>query len=419
MNKAAPMDDNKYGKFYVDWWNIRKSTIYGVVAVVLIGAAIGGGIWWASRHNWFIPTEDATVPKDAARIISFEGEVRITRAATRETIVVTRQQTYVAAGDTIQTLSDGRATIQMIDGTNYTVKPNSTIVVKDTTSLFGGKNVRVTVGDGQLNVKTDEQPQDTNNIVEVADSESKLLSNTDASFNADSQTNGGEIRISRGGVETTIGGEKTTIGENEFASINNGKLSAREKLLAPPRPIFPANSAQLVDSTGSGVSVAFSWQPPEENPVASYYLQVSKSPIFAADSILVDKSSMTTREFRLAVTPGTYYWRVKATSVSGQTTNWNDAWKFLVVRPGDNIAIDATNVQVERVGGNIYIITGKTSPGMAVRAAGRDTFAGPDGSFRLQISSQSIETAVEIGDDRGNRTGFIVSLRNGSILRRY
>ena len=413
------MEDNKYRKFYVDWWNIRKSTIYSVIAIVVIGTAAGGGIWVASRNNWFIPTEDVTIPKDAARIISFEGEVRITRAATRETILVTRA-TYVTAGDTIQTLSDGRATVLMIDGTKYTVKPNSTMVVKASTSLFGGKDVRVMVDDGQVNVKTDEQPQDTKNIVEVADSENRVLSNTDASFNADSQTNGGEIRISRGGVETTMGGEKTTIGENEFASINNGKLSAREKLLAPPRPVSPANSAQIVDSSGGGVSVAFGWLAPEENPISSYYLQISRSPIFAADAIMVDRNGLTAREFRLAgVSPGTYYWRVKATSVSGQTTNWNEAWKFLVVRAGDSLAIDATEWKAERVGGNIYLISGKTSPGMAVRAAGRETFAGPDGAFKLQISSPSIEIAVEIGDDRGNRTGFILSLRNSSILRRY
>ena len=413
------MSEDKYGKYYIDWWNIRKSTIYGVIATVLIGAALAGGSWWAARHDWFVPALDQNIPKDAARIVSFEGEVRVTRAATRETIIV-KNETYVAAGDTIQTLADGRAVILMIDGTTYTLKQNSTMVVKDSTSLFGRRDVRVMVDDGQVNVRTDEQPQDTKNIVEVADSENKLLSNTDASFNADSQTNGGEIRISRGGVETTVGNEKTTIGENEFASVSNGKLSAREKLLAPPRPSAPANSASLADATGSGVSVTFSWQAPEENPIASYYLQVSKSPIFAADSILVDKNSMTTREFRLAgLTPGNYYWRVRATSVSGQTTNWNDAWKFVVVRPGDNVAIDATDIQVQRVGGNIYIITGRTSPGMIVRSSGRDTFAGSDGSFRLQISSPSAEAAIEISDDRGNRTGFLLSLRNGSVLRRY
>ncbi len=410
------MQENKYRKFYVDWWNIRRSTIYLLIAIILLGAGILWGLSYASRNNWFLPDEQANVPKDAARIVSFEGDVRITRAATRETIVV-KQETFVAEGDTIQTQSDGRCIVQMIDGSTYSVRPNSTVVVKTSTSLFGGKNVRVTLDDGQLNVRTDDQPPDVNNIVEVADSENKLLPKTDASFNADET--GGEIRISRGGVETTIAGEKTTISENEFASVSGGKLSARERLMAPPRPTQPGNSAQIVDQ-GGGVSVAFNWQDAEGNPGANYYLQVSRSPTFASDAIMVDRSGMTAREFRLAgLTPGNYYWRVKATGRSGQTTNWNDAWKFMVVRAGERMAIDASDWRVERVGGNVYLLSGRTQPGMAVRAAGRDTFAGPDGTFRLQISSPSVETAVEIGDDRGNRGGFIISLRNGAVLRRY
>jgi hypothetical protein len=196
------MEENRYRKFYVDWWKIRKSTIYTLIAVVVLGGAVLFGGWWASRNNWFVPVETSDIPRDAARIVSFEGDVRITRAATRETILVTKS-TWVAAGDTIQTQADGRAVIRMIDGSVYSVRPNSTIVVKDTTSLFGRKNVRVSLDDGQLNVRTEDQPQDTKNIVEVADSENQLLPKTDASFNADAGTNGGEIRISRGGVETT------------------------------------------------------------------------------------------------------------------------------------------------------------------------------------------------------------------------
>lgn len=409
------MEEGKYRKFYVDWWNIRRSTIYGLIALVVLAGVVFGAVKFA--NTWFAAVDTGEIPKDAAQIVSFEGEVRITRASTRETILV-KKTTWVAAGDTIQTQSDGRAIIQMIDGSVYSVRPNSTVVIRDTTSLFGGKNVRVRVDDGQLNVRTEEQPADTTNIVELGESENQLGPRTDASFNAG--PDGGEIRISRGGVETTLNGEKTTIGENEFAAVDGSRLSARERLLAPPRQNSPGNSEQLVDSSGSGVTVGFSWADPEGNPAASFYLQIAKSPYFASDSILVDRSQMQARDFRLAgVAPGTYYWRLRATARSGQTTDWSEPWKFMVVRSGESVEIAASDWRVEPVGGNVYFISGRTQPGMIVRSQGRQVNAAADGAFRIQIRSSSIETAVEIGDDRGNRTGFIISLRNGSVLRRY
>ena len=412
------MSESKYKKFYFEWWKIRKSTIYLLIAIVVIGGSLSFGLNYASKNNWFVPDESNEIPVDAARIISFEGEVRITRAATRETILVTKE-TYVAAGDTIQTQVDGRAIIQMIDGSTYSVRPNSTIVVKDTNSLFGGKNVRVSLDDGQLNVRTDEQPQNAQNIVEVADTENRLLPNTDASFNADGQTNGGEIRVSRGGVETTIGGAQTTVNADEFASVRGGRLSERERLLAPPQQISPDNSTQIVDS-GGGVSVTFVWRDADGNPAANYYLQISRSPKFASDAMLVDRGSLQSREFRLnGLAPGIYYWRLRSTGRSGQTTDWNEQWKFTVVEGSSGTRIDASDFKAENVGGRVYLVSGKTRPGMVVRCQGRETFAGSDGSFRLQITSPSISAAVEISDDRGSRSGYVISLRNGAVLRRY
>ncbi len=412
------MVENKYRKFYVEWWHIRKSTIIGLIVLIVVSSVVGGGAWYASKNNWFAAATDIEMPKDAARIVSFEGQVRIIRAQTRETILVTRE-TYVAAGDTIQTQSDGRAIVQMIDGSVYSVRPNSTVVVRDSTSLFGGKNVRVRVNDGQLNVRTNDQPEDTKNIVELGESENELQSKTDASFNADG-ANGGEIRISRGGVETTIGGDKTLIGENQFATVNNGKLSDREKLLAPPRPISPENSAQITDVSGNGVNVNFSWTDAEGSNAASYYLQVARSPRFASDLILVDRSSILSKEFRLTgLSPGTYYWRLKSTARSGQTTNWNDQWKFTVTKRGGTINIETSDWAVEALGGNVFLISGRTKPGMSVSAMGRTTFAGPDGAFKLQISTPSAEASIEIGDDRGNRSGFILSMRTGKVTGRF
>ena len=409
--------EHKYKKIYVEWWKIQRSTITGLVIFIAVSAAVVFGGWWAIKNNWFVAEQNSDIPKNAARILSFEGDVRITRAATRETVLVTKEM-HVAAGDTIQTQADGRAIVQMIDGSVYTVRPNSTVVIRDNSSLFGGNNVRVALDDGQLNVRTDQQPENTENVVEMRDSETQIHPQTDASFNADER--GAEIRVSRGGVETTVGGNKTTITENEFASVNNGRLGSKETLLPPPRPASPANLAQVFDSSGTGAGVSLVWQDEGPAPIAGYYLQVARSSYFAADSVMVDRSGLTSREFRIGgLSPGTYYWRLKGTSRSGQTSDWSEPWKFAVVRRDSAQAIDVTGWNVETVGGSVYIINGRSAPGLQVKAQGNQTFAGSDGAFRLQISTPLSETAVEFGDDRGNRAGFVISLRNSRVLRKF
>lgn len=411
--------EQKYKKIYVEWWKVQRSTITGLIIFICVTAAVVFGGWWAIKNNWFVAQELGDAPKNAARIISFEGDVRITRAATRETILVTKEL-WVAAGDTIQTQADGRAIVQMIDQSVYTVRPNSTVVIRDNSSIFGGNNVRVSLDDGQLNVRTEDQPDNAKNVVEMQDSETQLNPQTDASFNTDAQSGGGEIRISRGSVETTVGGAKTTLTENQFAAVNNGRIASKENLLLPPRPVSPANMAQVVDASGSGASIALAWQNDSTTPLSGYYLQVARSSYFASDSIFIDRSGLTSGEFRLGgLSPGTYYWRLKATARSGQVSEWSEPAKFSVVKREANRSIDVAGWQVENVGGNVYIVTGRTQPGLLVKSQGNQVFAGADGSFRLQITSPLSETAVELGDDRGNRAGFVISLRNAKVLRKF
>lgn len=415
--KGPHEEDHKYRKFYIEWWNIRKSTIYSIVALIVFVIGATGFYWWASRHDWFAAAATTDAPENSAQIVSFEGDVRVTRAATRETVVVTRQ-IYVSAGDTIQTQADGRAVLKMIDGSVYTVKPNSTIVVRDNSSIFSGKNVRVSLDDGQLNVRTNQQPENSDNVVEVAESENRLMSDTDASFDADAQTNGGEIRISRGGVETTLGGQTTTLRENEFASVNNGQITSREKLLEPPHQSAPANLAQIMDTTGAGASVTLSWQ---ANGASSYYVQVSRSPYFSPDSVLVDRPQVTTAEWRIGgLSPGTYYWRLRSTAKSGQTTEWNEPWKFQIVRNEGGRSIEVTEWRSDNIGGNVYLISGRTQPGLSVRIQGREpTYVASDGTFRIQVTTASAVAAIEISDDRGNRSGYVLSLQTAKVMRRY
>jgi hypothetical protein len=388
------------------------------LAVVVLLFLTGYGGWRFLHSSYVAPkTDNADSPKDAAQIISFEGDVRVIRAATRETILVTHK-TYVTAGDTIQTQADGRAQVQMIDGSTLSVRPNSTVVIRDSQSIFGGTNVRVKLDDGQINVKTQNQTDATENVVEVMESKNRMLSETDASFNINNETNGGEIRISHGGVESTVGEEKTIIKDGEFAAVNNGKLSAKEHLLMPPKLVSPAAAEQITTASNGTSDVTFRWQKPETGSEVNYALQVAKSPFFVPDAMILQRDSLANTNFTFGnIAPGIYYWRIRASAVSGQISEWSEPLKFALIKRAASAELNASDWQIERLGGNVYQISGITQPGAVVRSSGRETFATGDGSFHLQISSASTESIVEINDETGNRSRYVLSLNTGRASR--
>lgn len=410
----------KRRNYYVDWWRIKRSSVYTLLGVLLFLLLIAGGIWWVAKNNWFLEEYTASnAPKDSARIASFEGDVRIIRASTRETERVTKD-TFLFAGDTIQTQADGKAQIRMIDGSTLTVRPNSTVVIRDSASIFGGTNVRVALDTGQINVRTLNQTESSNNIVEVKEVENKLQSQTDASFGVNPTTNGGEIRISRGGVETTVGNEKTVIKDGEFATISNGKISPKERLHEPPKLISPPNLEQYLASSHGTSDATFRWQKSDTATNFTFRLEVASSPFFVEDSMLIKRDSLTSPNFSFGnIHPGVYYWRVRGTASSGQTTEWSEPWRFIVVKREGNETLTASEWQVENLGGKLYIISGKTAPGVTIRILGRETFAAGDGMFKLQVSVPSSEATVELGDEHGNRNRYVLSLESGKVIRQY
>lgn len=405
--------DNQYRKFYVDWWRIKKSTIYGVVVVLCLGASAIGGGYWLWQNNWIIkPPDDQNAPRNSARIISFQGDIRIVRVTTRKTERVTKE-TWVQAGDTIQTQADGRAQIRMIDGSTLSIRPNSTVVIRDSSTLLGGTTVRVKLNDGQIRVKTEDQPESSNNVVEVKQSENQIASNTDASFNLNKDTDKGEIRISRGTVKSQVDGVSTTIRENEFATIKNGRVTSKEELLPPPILKEPSPSTQLV-SENMRTAVQFKWAEPRSGRNFKYHLQVSRSPFFVDGKTAVNENLISENLHKInGLIAGTYFWRVKATSGSGQTTEWSEPSRFTIVKSRRSTKITGRNWSVEHLGGRLYRISGSTNAGANVKIAGRETFARSDGSFLIQISTNQSSVSVDINDDGGNRGRYTLSLRTG------
>src|ERR671938_1055070 len=133
----------KHGRFDLEWWVVQKRLIYIVVAALAFALVAVGAWFYVSRYgNPFAGSKTAEGAPEGARFASFEGDVRVIRAATRESLPASLQ-TQLYPGDTVQTQSDGRARITLADGSTLFVRPNSTVIVRDNTKVDDGQKVNV------------------------------------------------------------------------------------------------------------------------------------------------------------------------------------------------------------------------------------------------------------------------------------
>ncbi len=406
----------KTGLFMFDWWVIKKRSIYLGIAFLLLCALSGGATLYVWKYGNPLKNVGTGLNAPAgARFISFEGDVRVIRADTRQTIPAS-SETELYPGDAVQTQANGRARIGMADGSTLVVRPNSIITVRDNASANDGKkiNVHVVVDSGQMYVRTEQQPEGTNNVVETPKTKNKLGQQTGASFGVNPEGTE-EIRVNMGAIETTNqSGEKTTLKGGEYVSVNpSGTVSRPQKLLEVPVPATPRDLDKVfVGGTGSA-SIALRWLRPPSGSPAFYRVEVATSPFFVADGKVIERDQLVSTEFNASdLRPAVYFWRVRATAQSGQTSDWSEPQKFIVATRGTASQVTVSNLAAEWLGGSIYLIRGRAEPGTTIRAAGRETLVATDKSFQIQITAPpgTHEIAIEAMDPQGNSSSYKASL---------
>src|ERR1044072_9467444 len=135
---------NKTSRFAYDWWIIQKRFVYLVIAIfIFCGLAAGAAVYVHLCGNTFRNVAVVNHPA-GARFVSFEGDVRVIRAATRE-MIMANADTELYPGDTVQTQANGRARIALADSSTLLIKPNSTIILRDNACADGGKRTTVCV----------------------------------------------------------------------------------------------------------------------------------------------------------------------------------------------------------------------------------------------------------------------------------
>ncbi|MCU1266585.1 MAG: hypothetical protein JWM21_2903 [Acidobacteria bacterium] len=408
----------KNSRFDFEWWVIQKRMIYLLVAILLVCGLAGASALYVWKYG--NPLKDIGTnlkPRAGARFISFEGDVHIIRSATRENIRA-GSDTELYPGDTVQTGASGRARLGMADGSTLVVRPDSTIIVRDNASTDDGKktNVHVVVDSGQMYVRTEQQPAGTNNVVETPKTKNKLGGQTGASFGVTPEGTE-EIRVNTGAVQTTDrAGQQTTLSGGQYVSVNPaGTLSRPQKLLDVPAPSGPKDLQKIFAGGNGSANVNLKWQRPQSGNPAYYRVEVATSPFFVANGKVVERDQLVATEFAASdLRPGVYFWRVRATEQSGQTSDWCDAQKFVVAVKG-TATVPVSNLAAELLGGNIYLVRGRAEPGTTVRIADREMLVATDKSFQLQItvSEGAGEVILEAEDPQGNSSQYKVSLRGG------
>lgn len=391
-----------------------------VALFVVSGMAAGAAVYVWKYGNPLKNMAEVRSPA-GARFISFEGDVRVVRAATRETISVSTD-TELYPGDTVQTQASGRARITLADGSTLVVKPNSTIIVRDNARADDGKksNVHVLVDSGQMYVKTELQPEGTTNVVETPKTKNTLGEQTGASFGVNPEGTE-EIRVNAGAVETTNrAGEKTSLQANEYVSINNqGTISRPQKLLDVPLPAEPQDLQKVLVNANGSAAVALKWLRPQSGTAAYYRVEVATSPFFVADGKVIERDQLAATEFGASdLRPGVYFWRVRATAPTGQTSDWSEPRKFVIAQRGTGSHVAVNDLAAELLGGRIYLIRGRAEPGTTIRVSGREAIVPPNGAFQIQISATSSQVVVvEAQDSQGNSSQYKLPLSSRAARR--
>lgn len=403
--------------FDLDWWVVQKRALY-IGALVLALCVVSGG---SALYVWKYgnPFKNVTTKSDApagARFMSFEGDVRVIRASTRQ-LVLANNDIQLYPGDTVQTQADGRARISMADGSTVVVRPNSTIIIRDNQSAEDGKksNVHVVVDSGQMLVRTEQQTQDNQNVIETPKTQNQIGGQTAASFGVNPEGTE-EIRVNSGAVQSTSRlGERLTLQGGEYVSVNqSGTLSKPQRLLEAPEPLAP-RGLEKISAGGNGLAtVGLRWQKPQSGNPAFYRVEVATSPFFVPEGKVIERDQLQVTQFAASdLRPASYFWRVRATAASGQVSDWSEPLKFIVTAAGVNRSVvPASNLEAMYLGGNVYIVRGRSLPGVSIRASDRDATVGADGSFQVQISAVpgTRDVTIEASDSQGNATSYRVAL---------
>jgi hypothetical protein len=376
----------------IDWFTISYRTIYLVVGLVVVVAAVG---FYYYTHRSVLPpplVTDAPAPTTTARFKSLEGTVKVKTVGTFEWVSADANM-VLRKSDLVRTGAGSTAEISFFDGTVVHVRPDSLITIEETSEDPSTKRRRVAwhISSGEVNFQTVKK--------NVPDSATEISTPT-VRATAGEMTGGG-VRVAQSGdsdvrvyqgtsrVETKAG-DKFELGANEAVKVDQtGKAQAKITLPSVPALLSPPHQTEITYVDPARSTTLLIWKPVPG--AVQYHVMLDYSAYF--NKPLVDSMHKVNSVEVQGLDTAKYYWRVAAVDKDGAEGAYSEYWRFTVNRTQGAAAANQPRLVLEAfdVRANILQVKGRTDAGATVTINGQRADVQSDGSFNefvtLEIKS--------------------------------
>ena len=318
------------------------------------------------------------VNSQQAHITALDGTVRV-KKSNSNSWVTADYNVPLEKGDVVQTGSEGMAKISFNDGTSYTVKQDSLIVIEENSANEQQQtNVAVAVTTGTVDLSTATFAEGSKSQVIVGGATASLAPESAARVSNDPKSDQSEILLKKGTGEVTRNGETVSLADWEKVNFKStSRTMDRLKEIGPPTPISPANMMPIFVSPESK-SIEFSWSPMTN--AVGYRLQISRNPYFS--SLIADRKVTTPTVEVSGLTEGAYYWMVQSSDAEGKESVESEKNRFTIIPKMSGDASLHLELDPFVQHGKVLELTGKTEIGARVMVNGHEVaLVTGDGGF--------------------------------------
>lgn len=261
-------------------------------------------------------------PEGEAMFIAVQGGVQY-RRGDRGSWETARSRVALNSGDYVKTTGSGSAEIMSVDGTLYTVRPDTVLLIGRVRPAPGAARQRtINLEAGWVDLGTAQN----SSRISTPQAEARVQRDSTAAISHNPEENTSQFAAYEGKmVVSSNDGSSSEVGPLEQIVQTGGELSRKKLLPAAPFLLGPDDNHEAVMAADE--QVVLEWRSVEG--ARRYALQIARTRFFVQNIIDLEDREKTSATLGLQGT-GSFVWRVAAFDSEGVRGPWSGLRRFRV-----------------------------------------------------------------------------------------